>query len=171
MSSSIASEDAPGPYTGTLRYPLDALITLARSILKAKEDHHIALRDAADAAENEDEELEQSYCVADVRLCVFALDGKRWKAAVEEMQPEKKWDSLTLQHFEDPRASEKALFTLDGKVARIIRGAIQYRKDTRGEAPSDDPRWSKEDGLLDLLQLITKHKGLFSSPEDSSQRD
>ena len=119
MSSSTANKDAPAPYTGTLRYPLDALITLARSILKAKEDHHIALRDAADAAGNEDEELEQTHDLDDIGHCVFAVDGQRWKARAEEREPGQEWDPLTLQRFEDPRASEKGLFTMYGKAARV----------------------------------------------------
>ena len=121
MSSSTANIDAPAPYTGTLRYPLDALITLARSIVKAKEDHHIALRDAANAANDEDEESEQSYDLDDVDHCIYAVDGQRWKArAISEGRvPGKGWDSLALQHFEDPRASEKGLFRMYGKAARV----------------------------------------------------
>lgn len=119
MSSSAAKNDAPAPYTGTLRYPLDALITLARSILKAKEDHHIALREAADAANDEDEELEQTYDLIDVDQCIFAVDGQRWKARTEEMVPGQVWDPLTLQSFEDPRGSEKGLFKMYGKSAGV----------------------------------------------------
>jgi len=166
MTSSTANKDAPAPYTGTLRYPLDALITLARSIVKAKEDHHIALRDAANATNDEDKELEQSYDLDDVGHCVFAVDGQRWKARAEERIPGQEWDSLTSQHFEDPRASEQGLFRMYGKGARIIKEAIQLRKDTRGDAPSDDPRWCKEDALLDLLEVITKHKDLLTPSED-----
>ena len=121
MSSSAAKTDAPAPYTGTLRYPLDALITLARSIVKAKEDHHIALRDAANAANDEDEVTEQSYELDDVGHCIYAVDGQRWKAhAISEGRvPGKGWDSLALQHFEDPRASEKGLFRMYGKAGQV----------------------------------------------------
>ena len=126
MSSSTANKDAPAPYTGTLRYPLDALITLARSILKAKEDHHTALRHAANAAKNEDEELEQTYDLDDVGHCVFAVDGQRWKARAEERVPGQEWDPPTLQRFDDPRASEKGLFTIYGKGARVNLLLLSY---------------------------------------------
>ena len=111
--------DLPAPYTGTLRYPLEALITLARTIIKAQEDHHVALRAAAEAAEDEDEELEQSEIIVDISQAAFALDGARWKADAEVVNPGMEWDANSLKHFEDPRGAEKALFKLSIKAQQV----------------------------------------------------
>lgn len=120
MSSSPSKPvDPPAPYTGTLRYPLEALITLARTIIKAQEDHHIALRAAAEAAEDEDEEEEQSQIMFDISQASSALDGTRWKANAEAVRPGIKWDPNSLRHFEDPRGAEKALFRLSVKAREV----------------------------------------------------
>ena len=112
----VLTTGSPGPspynYTGTLRYPLDALLTVARSILKAQKDHYGALRKAADDANDEDEELEQSYNFMDVNACVWRLDQKKSKADVEKNVPGVEWEPHELEYFEDPRGSEKGLFRL-----------------------------------------------------------
>lgn len=49
-------------------------------------------------------------------------------------------------------------------IQQVIEEAITLRKSRRGEPPSDDPSWSKEDALLDFIQFLAKpnHAGLFA---------
>ena len=84
-----------------------------RSILKAKEEHHSALRKAADEKRDEDETEEQSNILQDIDRLVFNLDSARWKADLEEVNPHKVWNAGALRHFADSSGSERALFAME----------------------------------------------------------
>ncbi|KIJ56970.1 hypothetical protein M422DRAFT_149032 [Sphaerobolus stellatus SS14] len=147
--------DSVAPFTGTLLYPRDALISLARTILHAKMEHHEQLRDKAKEADDEAEVEDQDYNIIDVDQCIINVDGPNYRAQAERDDPEKEWDDITLRHFEDPQALEKELLKMDGKSEYVYKEAIQLRRDTREKPPARDPKWEKEDALLDFLQFLT----------------
>jgi hypothetical protein len=81
------------PYTSFLRYPGDALITLARSIINALDEHHRALFDAADKAGDEDLYEEQMNTVIDISGSVYAFDRMKWTERAKHAVPDEKWDA------------------------------------------------------------------------------
>ena len=101
------------PLDGVIRYPHGVLITFVRSTLKAKQEHHSALRKAADEKRDEDETEEQSNILQDIDRLVFNLDSARWKADLEEVNPQNVWNAGALRHFADSSASERALFGME----------------------------------------------------------
>jgi hypothetical protein len=50
---------------------------------------------------------------------------------------------------------------------QVMNAAVKLRKETRGDPPSEDPQWLKEDALLDFLLFLSKgsHRGLFAPVE------
>ena len=98
------------PYTSTIRYPLQALLTLARSIINDLYDHHQALREAALEAENEDEEAEEVDNLGDIQHSLHSFDLKRWKAIREEVNDgDYEWDATDHARFNDPSLPEESL--------------------------------------------------------------
>ena len=115
------------PLDGVICYPHSALITLVRSILKAKEEHHSALRKAADEKRDEDEEEEKIDILQDIDRLVFNLDSARWKADFEEINPYKVWNAGALRHFADANGAERAIFGMEvgqHKVKCVRKGGI-----------------------------------------------
>ncbi|TDL14971.1 hypothetical protein BD410DRAFT_796823 [Rickenella mellea] len=159
------------PYTGKIRYPLDGLLDLARSIIHDLERHHRSLLEAAREADNEDGEAEEIDNLTDIDQSMFALDRLRWKARVEADSPGYEWSASDVEGFNDPSAGEEGLLTLGHtpKAAWVIGRAIERRKEKRGAPPLTDASWNKEDALLDFLLFLAKynHVGLFSSATSS----
>ena len=98
-----------------------------RSTLKAKQEHHSALRKAADEKRDEDETEEQSNILQDIDRLVFNLDSARWKADLEEVNPHKVWNAGALRHFADANGAERAIFGMkvgQHKVKCVRKGGI-----------------------------------------------
>ncbi|TDL15483.1 hypothetical protein BD410DRAFT_108524 [Rickenella mellea] len=160
------------PYTGTIQYPLNALLLLARSIVKDLEQHHRTQLDAARAVNNEDEEADALDNLMDVDQTMFAIDRVAWRARVELDDPGHKWSDKEFQEFNDISVAEDGLLTLGRvpKSAWVLGQATERRKAHRGSPPESDPIWSKEDALIDFLMFLTNYNvaGLFSpSPPPS----
>jgi hypothetical protein len=107
--------ELPAPYTGTLQYPLDALLALARALLILVEQHHDALLQAARDAEDDDGEAEQLDYLGDVYLVDWALNPTRFRA--RGLAQDRVFSAVELEHFDNLRTAEYALFTL-GRVTK-----------------------------------------------------
>jgi hypothetical protein len=101
------------PLTGIVRYPLDALLTLAKLIIKDVHAHHNGLRIAADDANDEDTSLEEGYNVANVYTALLQVEPllPSWLDEKDVTEVERRW-------VEDPRSAEKGLLAL-GRVGKI----------------------------------------------------
>jgi len=149
------------PLTGTVHYPLDALLALAKLIIKDVHAHHTALRDAADDVDDEDTSAEEGYNIAHIYTALIQVDPHLPPSMNDEEVTEaaRRW-------VEDPRSAERGLLELGlvGTIGWVIDEAVARRKSMRGAPPPDDPSWSTEDALLDLIQFLSKsnHAGLFA---------
>jgi hypothetical protein len=98
-----------------LRYPFDALLPLARSIVARVESHHRNLLEAAEAAGDDDEEAEQVDYLTDVDILLCAIDRPRWKARVEKDRPDFEWSDDELEFINEQGYEESGLFTIGDK--------------------------------------------------------
>lgn len=141
VSTSIA------PLNGVLRYPRDTLITLVRSILKVNQEHHKALRKAADAKGDEDETENQTDILSDIDRLVVNLDSARWKADYEKIDPDRVWDAEALRDFADPKGAEKALFNME-----VGQHKVEWVSDGTSNKGSNEPIFAGHQLLCQIPQ-------------------
>jgi hypothetical protein len=100
------------PYTGTLRYPIHALLSLARSLVASVESHHRGLFDAANARDDDDAFSTEADNLMDVDSLLYAIDRPRYRARVEKDSPGMVWTEIDLQDIKNPSYAESGLFTI-----------------------------------------------------------
>ncbi|PPQ66312.1 hypothetical protein CVT26_011143 [Gymnopilus dilepis] len=173
MASALAQNLAlAAPLTGTLRYPLDSLISLGRLILVDYQAHLKAQETTANAADNDEAMWEATDSLNDVSEITWLLDRHRWKEEQEKARggsfPEYTENKEAMEDLNDPRQTEKSLLIMGGnhKAEYVIPAAIKLRREKRGEAPEGS--WKNEDALLDFLEFLSKnnHACLFRATDD-----
>lgn len=158
----VAQAGSPtiAPMTGTVHYPIDDLIALAKLIIKDLRAYHISLRDAADDIDDEDTSVEEGYIISYIYSILIQVEPPPPPTSQEDVTEfERRWR-------EDPRSPERDLLSIGsmGNSEWVIKEAVTRRRSTRGTPPADDSDWRKEDALLDFIQFLAKpnHAGLFS---------
>ncbi|KAF5380201.1 hypothetical protein D9615_006176 [Tricholomella constricta] len=151
------------PLVGTLRYPRDALLTLARQIVRDYEKDTTA---KLHATKDDDLEGELSDNLGAIWLTRTKIDPAKWHEELEKRSPGSKASPAEIKQFE--RESEQCLLDLGAMRYSnqwVMEEAIKRRKAVRGKAPPTDAAWKKEDALLDLLFFFSResHQGLFQA--------
>jgi hypothetical protein len=100
------------PYTRTLRYPLDVLLSLARSLVASVQSHHRELFDTASATDNDDASAEEADNLMDVDSLLYAIDQPRYRARIEKDSLGMVWTEIDLQDVHDPSYAESGLLKI-----------------------------------------------------------
>jgi hypothetical protein len=100
------------PYTGTLRYPIHALLSLARSLVASVQGHHRQLFDAANAVDDDDAYATEADNLMDVDSLLYAIDRPRYRARIEKDSPGMVWTEIDLQDINNPSYAESGLLTI-----------------------------------------------------------
>ncbi|KAG5644144.1 hypothetical protein DXG03_009038 [Asterophora parasitica] len=135
------------PLVGTPNYPRDAVMSLARVIIKTLE------------TEEKMDAFDDSDHIAISK--VHALIQTVWHFRTSNLEP---------KHYNNEGCEQLLLDS--GSVylnmPRMMDEAIKLRREVRGSAPPEDERWRKEDALLDFLWFVSRdgQHGFFKVAED-----
>jgi hypothetical protein len=99
------------PWTGTLRYPVDELLSLAKAIIKDVQAHHTALQDAADSADDDTTVADEGDNLIDINNALFQVEPPPLSEGEDATEVYRRW-------VEDPRSPERGLLRL-GFVTKI----------------------------------------------------
>src|ERR1700727_2735483 len=97
------------PLTGTLRYPLNELLSLAKTIIKDVQTHHRAIADSADAADDDTTLADEWANLVDINSALFQVEPP--PSQDDDTEVYRRW-------VEDPRSPERGLLRL-GFVMKI----------------------------------------------------
>ncbi|PPQ97232.1 hypothetical protein CVT26_000757 [Gymnopilus dilepis] len=169
MTHSSDPLSTAAPLTGTLRYPLKALVELGRQILLNYQAHLTDQGAAAGAKNDEEAKWEASQKLQDVRDITWLLDRDRWINEETAKSPDFwaiKRTETEKKALEEPieKYTQKWLLMMgvNEKAQDVICEAVKLRREKRGD-PLVEARWTDEDALLDFLEFLAKpqHSGLF----------
>lgn len=97
--------ESVAPLTGTIHYPVHALVTLAKFIIKDVQAHHTALRDAPYDTDDDDTILDESDNLIDIYNALIQVEPPPLPEDRYVGEYERSW-------LEDPRFPEQRLLQL-----------------------------------------------------------
>src|ERR1700683_3327132 len=108
----MATFSAPiAPFTGTLRYPLDEILSLAKTIIKDGQAHHRASANEADAVDDDTTVADEWANLVDINNALIQVEPPPLSQDNDHTEHYRRW-------VEDPRSPERGLLEL-GFVTKI----------------------------------------------------